>query len=219
MGGASAPSHLSRMKAVTLFFDERSSPTFRTVFGGLLREADDVSVALTRIRLASLDFSGKELGQLGRLRLLLKELNAVTLHAEAAQLLRREHASGGIVRLLNRLRSGRIEVRVLPLGQWSPSFSVFRRDGRPRAVLTGAHRFSRDQGGGPLFASVHGPSAATRALHRYEALWARAHDVGPALDPLVRVAEGFGMMSSPPPTSAVGGRGPDEPPPRAARDP
>jgi hypothetical protein len=184
------------MESATLFFDESSDPSFRTIFGGLLREADHVCVALTRIRLASLDFSLRELEGLERVRLLLKEMNAVTLHAEASQMLERNQGARGIVRLLSRLQQGRIDVRVLPLGRWSPSFSVFQRYGAPRAVLTGVHRFSRDEEGGPLFASVHGPAAARRASIRFEALWERAHDVGPALDALVQFAERSGHLSA-----------------------
>src|SRR5688572_5819805 len=50
--------------------DERSHPGFRELFGRLARRAIGVDVALTHLRLSTIDLSERELANVERLRLL-----------------------------------------------------------------------------------------------------------------------------------------------------
>lgn len=181
-----------------LFFDERSEPDFRNVFGRLLHRATTVDVALHRIRLSALDFGERELAGLTRLRLLLRELNAVTLDAEAHSLLTDRSRSGPLLRLSRLLEEEVIEVRASPLGGWSPNFSVFADESGPQAVLLGAHWFQRPfPHQGPAFASLHGAEDAALAAARFETAWEHAHEVRPAVRNILQRAGALQDRSDP----------------------
>ena len=163
-------------------FDERSRPGFRQVFGRLLANSTALATAVTRIRLSTLDLSAGELEGVRRFRVVVAELNALHLDAEARVLLTRPQQAERVQRLARMLEDGRLEVRSAPLGGWSPDFTVFASGDEAQAVLLGYHQF----GGpyphrGPALSSLHGPDAARLASRRHDELWARAHDVGPAL--------------------------------------
>jgi hypothetical protein len=167
----------------TRLFDERSRPAdFRTVYGSLLQNAAGLDVALTRIRFSDLDFRRGELEGLGSLRLLLAEVNAVHLDAEAHAVMFRSEKRESIAMLTKLLGAGVIEVRSAPLGGWSPDFSVFRGQEGPSSVLIGFHWFERPfPHRGPALTSLHGPEGARLAGRRFEECWERAHDVGAAV--------------------------------------
>ena len=99
-------------------FDERTRPDFREVYGGLLRSAAHLDVALTRIRLSSLDMARKELARLRSIRLLLAEVNAVSLELEAHTAMLRQDRRETLVVLTELLTQGGIEVRSAPLAGW-----------------------------------------------------------------------------------------------------
>jgi len=163
-------------------FDERHRPDFRDVFGALARRSIEISVAVTRVRLTTVDLRQEELAPLRTLRVLLCELSALRLEAEAHALTHLRRRAPNLHLLVGLLEAGRLEVRAAPLGGWSPDFTVFSGEAGPHAVLTGFHAFERPYPHrGPALASLHGEDAARLAARRHAELWAEAHDVGPTL--------------------------------------
>jgi hypothetical protein len=171
--------------------DERSRPDFREVFGQLARRSESISVAVTRVRLTTVDLGRDELAIVSSLRVLVAELSALRLDGEARALQSEPRRSGNVVQLLEMLESGRLEVRSAPLGGWSPDFTVFSFGGAAQSVLTGFHWFERPYPHrGPALASLHGGDAARLAAKRFEEVWASAHDVGPAVWSILARAAG-----------------------------
>ena len=169
--------------------DEAGRPGLRTVWGRLLSRSAGVDVAVTHVRLATLGLGDAELGRVRRLRVLVSELSAAALDAEARVLWGRTASAEGLARLLALLEDGRLAVRSAPLGGWSPDFTVFHGGSGPRIALVGSHRF--DAGGplqGPFFVSAHGRRGATRAAVRFRELWARGHDVRTPVGDILRRA-------------------------------
>jgi hypothetical protein len=163
-------------------FDERARPDFRDVFGSLAVQSTEVAVAVTRVRLSTVDLSQRELGSVQHFRVLIAEMNALRLDAEARAIQSDDKRAPNAERLRQLLESGILEVRSSPLAGWSPDFTVFTRHGGPIAVLVGFHSFERPYPHrGPALASLHGPVAAQLASRRHEEIWDRAHDVGPAI--------------------------------------
>jgi hypothetical protein len=176
------PLRLPSTFALPGLLDERSSPDFRRVFGWLCGRSVEVDVALTRIRLSTLDLDAAEVARLRRLRLLLAEVNAVTLDVEAHALLLDESRGATLRHLGSLLTKGIIEIRAAPLAGWSPDFTVFSSEEGPEAVLLGYHWFQRPfPHRGPALASLHGPAEARRVRTRFDETWARAHDISPAV--------------------------------------
>lgn len=211
--------------------DERSDPDFRAVYGLLARRSSALDTAVASIRLTGVDLRPEELRSLNRVRVLLAEVNVLSLRAEAEAILLDPSKGPNLDNLVDMMDTGRIEVRSAPLAGWAPDFSVFHRKGRPWILLTGLHRFSRPfPHRGPALASLHGPGAAGRTAARFTELWTTAHDIGPAILGLLREARqrsgrlrsdsGEGMVRSRPgarvgrPEPSVrerGSPGPEEP--------
>lgn len=169
--------------------EERSSPDFRAAFGTLARGSQGLDVAVARIRLSGIDLTPEELASVEAIRLLVARLDAPALRAEAEAVLLDPEKARNLEYLVHRLRAGAIQVRSAPLGGWAPDFTVFRRGGRPWSLLVGLHWFARPfPHGGPALASVHGAAAASTVERRFEELWRRAHDIGPAVFDLLRAA-------------------------------
>jgi len=165
-----------------ILIDERARPDFRDVFGALARGAVDVATAVRRVRLTTVDLSGEELGRVQHFRVLLAEINALRLDAEARSLELDPRRAPNAELLRRMLESGRMEVRCSPLAGWMPDFTVFSGPDGPTSLLVGLHRFERPYPHrGPAFASVHEGDAALLAARRHEEIWSRAHDVGPAI--------------------------------------
>lgn len=189
-------------------FDERSDPDFRTVFGHLLGDATHVDVALKRIRLSTLDLEATKLEGLRRLRVLLAEVNATTLSVEAHGVLLEPHRGRTLRHLTALLDRGVVEVRAAPLGGWSPDYTVFRGPEGPRAVLLGLHWLERPfPHRGPALASLHGPDGAALAGRRFDESWNRAHDIRPAIQGILRRAQGLAtrVTGNPPEPQAAEG--------------
>jgi len=163
-------------------FDERGRPDFRDVFGALARGAVDIATAVRGVRLSTVDLTRDELAQVEHFRVLVAEINALRLDAEARSLQLDPRRAPNAQLLTELLESGRMEVRSSPLAGWMPDFTVFSGIEGPTAVLTGLHRFERPYPHrGPAFAAVHEGDAARLGARRHLEIWERAHDVGPAI--------------------------------------
>jgi len=170
--------------------DERGRPDFRDVFGALASRSSDIATAITRVRLSTVDLSRAEIGSVESFRVLVAELNALSLDAEA-RVIRSDPRRAYRVELFRELlESGRLEVRSAPLAGWSPDFTVFSGADGPTSVLTGFHWFERPYPHrGPALAALHRGDAARLSAQRHLELWERAHDVGPAIWNILAKAE------------------------------
>jgi len=170
------------LPAEAILFDERGRPDFRDVFGALARSAVDIATAVRRVRLSTVDLTSEEMANVSHFRVLVAELNALRLDAEARGLQSDPRRAPNAELLKHLLESGRMEIRSSPLAGWMPDFTVFSGQDGPTAVLTGLHRFERPYPHrGPAFATVHGGDAARLGSRRHSEIWERAHDVGPAI--------------------------------------
>jgi len=173
--------------APALLLDERSDPDFRAHFGRALERSRAVDVALTHLRLTTLDLTAREVAGLDRLRLLLAEVSAEALDVEAHRILLHPSRARPLRRLRSLLAEGVIEIRSSPLAGWSPDFTVFSGPDGPFAALLGFHWFQRPfPHRGPALASLHGPEAARRVHVPFEEAWTRAHDIAPAIVGILR---------------------------------
>jgi len=165
-----------------VLFDERRRPDFRDVFGALAATSSDIATAVRRVRLSTVDLTRDELERVEHFRVLVAEMNALQLDAEARALQVDPRRAPNAELLREMLEGGRLEVRSAPLAGWIPDFTVFSRADGPHAVLTGLHWFERPYAHrGPALGAVHGEVAAKLAARRHEEAWERAHDVGPAV--------------------------------------
>lgn len=170
--------------------DERGRPDFRDVFGALAFRASHVLTAVTRVRLSTVDLREEHLPELETMQVLVSEISALHLDAEARALLQMPDRARNVRFLVGLLEAGRLEVRSAPLGGWSPDFTVFVDEAGPQAVLVGFHAFERPYPHrGPALASLHGDDAARLAAARHRELWESGHDVGPALWSILSRAE------------------------------
>ena len=166
----------------SFLLDERGRPDFRDVFGALALRSTFILTAVTRVRLSTVDLSQEEVHRLQKMRVLISEVSAIQLDAEAKSLLLQPHRAPNVHLLTTLLEQERLEVRSAPLGGWSPDFTVFCDGERPLALITGFHAFERPYPHrGPALLSVHGPEGARLASLRHKEVWNGAHDIGPVL--------------------------------------
>lgn len=180
-GPGAASTHRGRLLV------EGTAPSFPSVYRRLLRRSETVDVALTRLRIATLKLEEADVAGLVRFRLVLAELTTSAWEVETHRALLDPGREGVLRALIERLQGGGLEVRAAPLGAWSPDFSVFRgsADGPPTA-LVGPHWLEPSPGrGGPRFAFMVGGEDARRVSVRFDRLWRRAYDVGPAVGRLL----------------------------------
>lgn len=178
---------------VPSLLDERGPIDFRRRFGTLISRSTVVCVAATRVRLSLVDLRAAELRGLTAMRVLLAELSAFRMAAEAEAALGDVRRTAALELLLSLMDDGRIQVRSMPMGGWAPDFSVFSDESGPFAALVGVHSFLQPSPfPGPLFFSEHGADGAGRARDRFEELWEASHDVGGMLGPLLRRSAGGG---------------------------
>lgn len=150
--------------------------------------ADTLDVAISRIRLPGLDLGLPEMGHLDRIRLLLRDVRAERLQAEAEAVSLRRGGNRALEFFAALLDRRILEVRTAPLGGWSPDFTVFRSAGDPFAAILGIHWLRRPASvQGPVFASLHGREGAVRCGVRFETLWTGSHDVSAALRGFLRL--------------------------------
>ena len=193
------------LEAPGTLFDERGRPDFRDVFGALARGASDIATAVTRVRLSTVDLTSREMEGVEHFRVLVAEMNALRLDAEARSLQVDAKRAPNAELLRALLEAGRLEVRSSPLAGWTPDFSVFSGPGGPSAVVVGLHWFERPYPHrGPAFGAVFGGEAARLAARRHEEIWDRAHDVGPAVWNILSKARGR-QRPSPSGAKSLGG--------------
>lgn len=175
--------------------DERSPARFRVQFGRELQTATGLATAVTGIRLDTLDLTATELRDPPHTRLLLREVRAARLDAEARALALRPDAADRLARLDAWVAADRVRIRAAPLGGWAPDFSVFHDAEGPRSVLLGNHAFGHGEvGDGPVFSALFGRTEAGRAAARFDEIWANGHDVTPALQAVLRRARRRGPV-------------------------
>lgn len=184
-------------------FDERTDGGFPERFGEELVHSWSVDLALKRLRLTGIDLSD-ELEGLRAARLVLAQLSAPALDAEAHALVARPEARRRIGLFLRLVEESRVRIRVAPLGGWSPDFSVFSDFRGPRSVLLGFHQFERTHPlPGPALGARFGRRGALLARARFEEIWTRAHDVLPAVQTILARAHGSLPAAASPGPGAV----------------
>lgn len=189
-----------RAMQIPALFHERHGSGFRRRFRHEVSRSHHVDIAITRMRLSTIDLGEEELAGLTAIRLVLAELRAVELDAEAHALMARPRARERLRRLERLLDQDLVRVRVAPLAGWSPDFSVFSHGGRPRGVLLGFHAFELPHPfSGPAMGAHFGSAEARDALCRFEEIWARGHDVAPAIHSIFRRARRWVVDPGPPP--------------------
>lgn len=190
----------------TALLDERSTPPLRARIGHLLASAEDAMFAVRRIRLGVLDLTDPELATVQRCRVLLGQLDASVL-LDAAE----GTAAGPTASLAPLLRfagSGRLEVRSAGVAGWSPDFAVVRAGERAMGMVGAIYFGSPDLVVGPaLTVPVTGDDATALLRSRFDELWARSHDVLPAIREVLEHAHG---LEDPARRGALG-VGPDPP--------
>lgn len=183
----------------TLLLHERCRPDFRDVFGKLARTSTEIDTAITRIRLSGIDLSPEELSPVRRFRVLLGEVNAHSLGAEADAAQTDRKRATTLEFLLSAIDRGAIEIRSAPLSGWSPDFSVFRSASAPDRLLAGLHWFERPYPQrGPVWGfQIEGPPASEAGL-RFEEMWRYGHDIRAAIQHILRSARRRGAERSDP---------------------
>ena len=174
--------------AMATLLEDRGRPDFRDVYGRHASAAVTLDAAVRRVRLAGITLGSRELGGVQRMRVLVAELNALSLSGEAevigADLSRRPR----LELLLRLFEGGRLSVRTAPLAGWDPDFTVFGSE-QPDTVVLGPHWFERPYPHpGPAFSVVLVGDPARRAHIRFEELWSAAHDLRHPIEELLREA-------------------------------
>jgi hypothetical protein len=182
-----------------VLIDERHRPDFRDVFGAHAGRATIIATAVTRVRLSTVDLTADELSKVECFRVLIAEVNALSLESEARGLRGDGRRAPNVETLHDMLEAGRLEIRSAPLGGWSPDFTVFEDGGGPSSVLVGFHWFERPYPHrGPALATLHFGEAARLAARRHAELWKQAHDVGPAIRVILSRARSGALGASVP---------------------
>jgi len=196
--GAPARSRDRAPMANPVVFDEQNARGFRARFHDELREAWNVSMAVKRLRLSAIDVSDEDLRRIRTARLVLAQVRAAALDAEAHALMARPDARRRLEIILRLMADGRMRVRVAPLGGWSPDFTVFADARGPRSVLLGFHQFERTHPyPGPTLGVQFGRRGALLAHRRFHDIWNRSHDVLPAVQSILARAHRWGGLPEP----------------------
>jgi hypothetical protein len=179
-----------------ILLDERSLPSLRERIGELLAGADEAAFAVARIRLAVLDLTDREIGRVRRCRVLLGHLDASTL-LDAAEGSGPGGSAAAMAGLVRFARSGRLEVRSVGLGGWTPDFAVVSGRAGRTGVLGSIQFGNPELVIGPAFTAITAnPAMAGFLLSRFDDLWERAHDVLPAILEVLERAHGVGVATA-----------------------
>ena len=168
--------------------DERTRPDFREVYGLHAARSDTLDAAVSRVRLGGMNLGDRELGGLKKIRLLVREMNALTLASEADSLAMDPLRQGQLCLLASLFGGGRLDVRIAPRAGWSPDFSVFSYSGQsgvpdesgPHSptLMIGPHWFERPYPHpGPALGVILTGAPAMHARKRFEEAWIQGHDI------------------------------------------
>jgi hypothetical protein len=172
--------------------DERARPTLRRRIGALLASADEAAFAVARIRLALLDLHDEEVGRLRRCRVLLGQVDAAML-LDASEGTSPPGSGPDLSGLRRFVLSGRLEVRSVGLGAWTPDFGVVSAPSGWTGVFGSIQFGNPELVIGPAFTAVISDPDATRVLlRRFDELWTSAHDVLPAIQEVLERAYPMG---------------------------
>ncbi|MBT8336627.1 MAG: hypothetical protein KJO11_08480 [Gemmatimonadetes bacterium] len=160
---------------------EGEDPAFPLVYRRNLRRCTGADIALTRLRIATLRLRKRDVDHLVRLRLLLAELTTSAWEVETHRALLDPRRAPMLRILIALLESGRLEFRAAPLAAWAPDFTVFHGSEGPRRAVIGPHWLESSPGQGPRFGAVVSGIEARRVGERFDRIWRRAYDVGPAI--------------------------------------
>ena len=160
---------------------EGESPSFPLEFRRLLRESRGADIALTRLRITTMRLREEDVKRIGRIRLLLAELTTSAWEVETHRALLDARRAPVLRTLITLLDEGRLQIRAAPLAAWAPDFTVFRGKRRARRALIGPHWLESSPGKGPRFAMLVSGSDARRVATRFDTIWGKAYDVGPAV--------------------------------------
>jgi hypothetical protein len=171
-----------------MLLDERGRPDFRDVYGRHASVAATLDAAVRKVRLAGVTLGSREIGGVRRMRVLVAEMNALTLSGEAEAIGADPSRRQRLELLLQLFDEGRLAVRTAPLAGWDPDFTIFGRK-KPETLLLGPHWFERPYPHpGPAFGVVLSGDHARRAHARFEGLWSSAHDLRRPIEELIREA-------------------------------
>lgn len=177
----SAPPPPSRLRSPRLLV-EGSTPGFPSTYRRLLGHAKRADIALTRLRISTLQLRARDVARLDRMRLLLAELTTSAWEVETHRALLDPRRESVLRLLIERLRAGDLLIRAAPLAGWSPDFTVFHRAERAPRALLGPHWLEPTPGRrGPRFAFLAKGADARRVARHFERVWSTAYDVGPAV--------------------------------------
>ena len=147
----------------------------------LMQASTETAFAVTHIRLRALETVVSLLPGMQACRLVVGGFNAAGLAVPGAP----DPARRGCVeQLLLHASSGRFEFRSAGAGRWNPDFSLYRLEGGGHfsVCMFGAHYLlPLDEVEWPLTCVLTRRAAVQEAHRHFEALWASAHDVRPAL--------------------------------------
>lgn len=147
----------------------------------LMQASTETAFAVTDIRLRALETVVSLLPALNRCRLVVGSFRAAGLAMDMRlDPARRKR----LEQLFQHASSGRFEVHSAAASRWNPDFSLFQLQGAARfnVCMFGAHYLlPLDEVEWPLTCVLTRRRAVQQAQRHFEALWATAHDVRPAL--------------------------------------
>jgi hypothetical protein len=172
--------------------DEEGAPTARELIGQLLQSATYAEIAVSHVRLGAIDLGDAETRNVQRCRVLLDRLDAgslASLGVDAVPLITSssddasaaQRAADSASRLLRFITSDRVELRSAGVSSWRPDFSIYRGlqhvTEKRAACVVGAHYFGQPPALPAFTCLIDDEAAVELALHRFERLWERSHDV------------------------------------------
>lgn len=175
----------AHVSAAGALIDEASNPDPRRVLGRLLRRSARFDLAVSRIRLASIDFTAQDLGRVEACRVIVGGFdNRALVGAVGAAADVPSHARN--LRALRQIiRTGRLELRSPGLWRWDPDFCLAEGPDLATWFPGGAAAMVGWLGlSGPIVCSiprtaclVAGHRSTRRLKAGFERLWNLGHDI------------------------------------------
>lgn len=168
-----------------LVLGDRQRPGVRTVLGGLLAQAETVDLAVSRVRLAAIDFHADDLAALHRCRVVVSGFDNGALIDAVDAAARVPSLARNLAVLRTFIDSGRLEIRSAGACRWSPDFCLavgpllrpWFRDGAAALVGHLGLGASHPDGGPRLTCLLSGWQSAASVEDGFLRVWSRGHDV------------------------------------------